>query len=119
MAGAVQAIDKAEVLEVKQNGTVRLDLTADSPRQLLTTIPAEDGWRAYVDGRRADTGVWLDTFLCLDVPAGAHEVELRYTAPGLIPGLVLGIISAAGLALSYTKSNLSKRKYKEERESAP
>ena len=101
VAGAVQAIDKAEVLSVEQSGTVRLDLTADSPRQLLTTIPAEDGWRAYVDGERVETAVWLDTFLSLNVPAGAHQVELRYTAPGLIPGLALGLIAAAGLALAF------------------
>ena len=100
VAGAVRAVGKAEVLEVKQGGAVRLDLTADSPRRLLTTIPAEDGWRAWVDGERADTVVWLDTFLSLDLPAGTHQVELRYTAPGLMPGLALGLASAAGLALA-------------------
>ena len=115
VAGAVQAIGKAEVLEVGKNGTVRLDLTADSTRQLLTTIPAEDGWRAYVDGERVDTGVWLEAFLSLDVPAGAHRVELRYTAPGLTHGLALGLVSAAGLVLTYVMG----RKYKEKRGSAP
>ena len=118
IAGAVQAINRAEVLEVKKNGTVRLTVTADSPRKLLTTIPAEDGWRAYVDGERVETAAWLDTFLSLDLPAGAHAVELRYTTPGLAAGLALGLVSAAGLALAYTKRNLSKRKYKEKRENA-
>ena len=103
VAGAVQAVNKAEVSAVEKTGAVRLSVTADSPRLLLTTIPAEDGWRAYVDGARVETGVWLDTFLRLNVPAGVHEVELRYTAPGLVPGLALGLISAAGLALAYTK----------------
>ena len=107
VAGAVQAIDGAETLEVKKNGAVRLAVTADSPRQLLTTIPAEDGWRAYVDGARVDTGVWLNTFLSLDVPAGAHEVELRYTAPGLMPGLALGLVSAAACLFLFLKRKRS------------
>ena len=107
VAGAVQAIGKAETLEVKKNGTVRLSVTADSPRQLLTTIPAEDGWRAYVDGKRVETGVWLNTFLSLNVPAGAHEVELRYTAPGLMPGLGLGLISAAGCVFLFLERKRS------------
>ena len=119
VAGAVQAVDKAETAAVEKSGTVRLSVTTDSARQLLTTVPAEDGWRAYVDGKRVETGIWLNTFLSLSIPAGGHQVELRYTAPGLIPGLTLGAISVAGLALIYTKRNLSRRKYQKKRESAP
>ena len=103
LTGAVRAIGQAEALKIEKSGLVRLDLTADAPRRLLTTIPAEDGWRAYVDGERVDTAVWLDTFLSLAVSAGTHQVELRYTAPGLIPGLALGLASAAGLALARIK----------------
>ena len=76
-------------------------------------------YEAYVDGVPVETGVWLEAFLCLDVPAGAHQVELRYTAPGLMPGLALGLISAAGLALIYTKRNLLKQKHNKEKGHAP
>ena len=110
LAGAVQAVDRAEVIAVEKNGAVSLGLTADAPRQLLTTIPAEDGWRAYVDGARVDTAVWLDAFLSLNVPAGTHRVELRYTAPGLIPGLGLGLVSAAGLALACVRRGKNKER---------
>ena len=56
-----------------------------------------------MDGEKADMGTWLDTFLALDLPAGEHEVELRYTPPGLLPGLALGALSLAGLALAMVK----------------
>ncbi|MBD5134204.1 MAG: YfhO family protein [Clostridiales bacterium] len=95
-----------QILSVEKNGRVRLTARGSEARPLLTTIPAEDGWTAYVDGERAETGVWLDAFLLLDLPAGEHEVELRYTAPGLMPGLALGALSLAGLALAA----LGKRK---------
>ena len=71
---------------------------------LAATIPAEPGWTAYVDGERAETASWLDTFLYVELPAGTHEVELRYTAPGLVPGLALGALSLAGLALGILKN---------------
>ena len=116
---ALDRVNRARVTSVENNGRVRLTVETDRSRTLATTVPAEDGWRAYVDGVRVETGVWLNTFLSLNVPAGAHEVELRYTAPGLIPGLALGLVSAAGLALDYTKRNLSKQKYNEKRENAP
>lgn len=61
---------------------------------LVTTIPAEDGWRAYVDGQRVRLGTWLeDTFLAVAVPAGEHQVTLRYTPPGLPLGLGLGAVA--------------------------
>lgn len=100
---ALERVDRARVTSVEKNGRVRLTVETDRRRALATTIPAEDGWRAYVDGVRVETGIWLNTFLSLDVPAGAHEVELRYAAPGLAPGLVMGLVSAAGLALAYMK----------------
>ena len=113
---ALERVNRARVTSVEKSGRVRLTAETDESGVLVTTIPAEDGWRAYVDGARVETVVWLNTFLCLNVPAGAHQVELRYTAPGLAPGLALGLVSASGLILVYTKRNLSARKYKEKRE---
>ena len=82
---------------------MRLDAQADGPGTLATTIPAEKGWTAYVDGEKVDTSTWLDAFLAVPLPAGEHRVELRYTAPGLVPGLALGGLSAAGLGLACLK----------------
>ena len=52
-----------------------------------------------MDGERTETGIWLDAFLSLEFPAGEHTIELRYTAPGLVPGIVLGGVSLLGLVL--------------------
>ncbi len=103
LSGAVAAVDPAEALSVEDGGRVSLTVTADSPRQLLTTVPAEDGWTAYVDGKRTEHGVWLDTFLAVPLSAGEHTVELRYTAPGLVPGAALGALAALGLACAFLR----------------
>lgn len=97
---AVERLDNTEILSVEKNGRVRLTVQDGEAGGLVTTIPAEPGWAAYVDGGRAETGSWLDTFLYVELPAGAREVELRYTPPGLMPGLALGALSLAGLALA-------------------
>lgn len=86
---AMAQLDNTQV-ETVTNSQVILHATADTPSTLVTTIPAEPGWTAYVDGRKVDTGVCWDTFLTLELPAGTHQVTLRYTPPGLIPGLALG-----------------------------
>lgn len=106
-------LDNVEVTSVEKNGRVRLTVQSGAGGGLATTIPAEDGWTAYVDGARTDTGVWLDTFLCLDLPEGEHEVELRYTPPGLVPGAALGALAAAGLILINTKRYFCAGKYRQ------
>ncbi len=104
---AVERLDKAEVTSVEKNGRVRLTVRAGGGQVLNTTIPVEDGWAAYVDGEKVNTGSWADAFLTVPVPAGEHTVELRYTAPGLVPGAALGVLSAAGLALAALRRRRS------------
>lgn len=71
-----------------------LNVSVNEGQTLVTAISAEKGWAAYVDGVRVETGTRLNAFLSLGMPAGEHTVELRYTAPGLIPGMALGLALA-------------------------
>lgn len=97
LRAAVEELDNTEITEVRKSGLVRLTARADGTETLVTTIPAESGWTAYVAGRKVETEVWLDAFLALELPAGEHQVELRYTVPGLAPGAALGCVSALAL----------------------
>ncbi len=113
---AVAGLDNVEVTSVDRNGRVRLSVLDHSAAGLCTTIPAEEGWSAWVDGQRVELETWLDTFLCLDLPAGAREVELRYTPPGLVPGAALGL---AGLILANTRGYTLRKKYRQRGGGAP
>lgn len=80
-------------MEAVTNSHVSLQATVNAPSTLVTTIPAEPGWTAYVDGEAVPTGVCWDTFLTLELPSGTHQVTFRYTPPGLLLGLGLGGIT--------------------------
>jgi len=116
---AVAGLDNVEVTSVDRNGRVRLSVLDHSAAGLCTTIPAEEGWSAWVDGQRVELETWLDTFLCLALPAGAREVELRYTPPGLVPGAALGALGLAGLILANTRGYTLKKKYRQRGGGAP
>ena len=109
LRAAAEGLDSVDVTSVERGGRVRLSIPEDGPRTLCATIPAEDGWAAYVDGEQVEAQVWLDTFLAVELPAGAHEVELRYIAPGLVPGAALGLIGLAGLALVNTNRYIRRK----------
>ena len=106
LSNALALLDNTQV-DTVTNSRVSLQATADTSSTLVTTIPAEDGWTAYVDGKKVDTGVCLDTFLTVELTPGTqdtfltveltpgtHQVTFRYTSPGLILGLGLGGITA-------------------------
>lgn len=78
-----------------------------------TSIPYENGWRAYVDGvevplaqtasASSESVRLTDAVIAFPLTAGQHTIELRYTAPGLktgaiISGVSLGLVPAAGAA---------------------
>ena len=68
-------------------------------RILCVQIPRCRGLRAFVDGEerpllKADT-----MFSALVLEPGRHEIEIRYSTPGLAPGAV---ISAIGILLFLT-----------------
>lgn len=75
-------------------------ITADGEQILFTTIPYDRGYTVLVDGQAVDYGKALDTFLCIELPAGQHSVEITYTPPGWKEG-VCAFAAALILGLGY------------------
>lgn len=97
-------LENLDLHEPENSGaTSRITGTVTLPecRILCIQIPRCSGLRAYVDGEeqpllKADT-----MFSALALEAGSHEIELRYTTPGLIPGV---LISAAAILLFFAET---------------
>jgi len=85
-----------------RHGHVVMQVRADAGDRLLVARDSwTPGWRARVDGAPAAVLPAAGIFFAVPVPQGSHEVELRFHAPGLGPGLALGLVwlSLAGWAL--------------------
>ena len=78
----------SEVTDDSIKGAVNLD----GNQLLFTTIPYDEGWKAYADGERVETEMVGDGFLGLRLDAGEHEIELKFIPNGFIPGLIISII---------------------------
>lgn len=87
---------RASQLEVCRYDSRRLagSVTAKEGDVLFTTIPYDKGWTAYVDGRKVETAAFADTLMTVPLPAGTHDLLLVYTAPGLVPGILLSLLAA-------------------------
>lgn len=89
----------ANRLDVKEydDRHVEGSVSADSDGILFLSIPAYDNWDIYVDGEKAERISNMDiTFMGVRVPAGKHDISLKYNNRIVKYG---SFVSLAGLLL--------------------
>lgn len=64
---------------------------------LFTSLPADPGWTAWLDGRKVTLETVNDAFLAIPAQAGEHTLEMRFCPKGFVPGLGLSLLTLAGL----------------------
>lgn len=55
----------------------------------LTTVPYDEGWRIYIDGKEAECESASGAFLCAGLKKGTHRITLKYSTKGLAAGTVI------------------------------
>lgn len=68
-------------------------ITADKSGLMFTSIPYDKSWTVYVDGTPVSTQKVGDAFLAVELSAGTHTIEMKFTAGNYKAGLVISIIS--------------------------
>lgn len=104
-AGAMEVTDWKE-------GYIKGKVDVGSERQtLFTTIPYENGWDIYVDGKKQKMKTVHNAFLMVELKEGSHEIEFRYTVPGLYMGAAvsLGSLGILLVILFYQKRKREKQ----------
>jgi uncharacterized membrane protein YfhO len=92
---------KTEQLEITEYTDTRIDgrITVEGEKTMLATISYNEGWRAYIDGEKAETRPALDTFLSVSIPAGTHDIRLVFTPVWFIPGIAVSCITVTAVAV--------------------
>ena len=73
--------------------TVRGTINVPTASPLLLSIPYDNGWNAFVDGRKVKIHKVVDNLMAIDMKAGQHKVVLNYQVPGLKVGWIVSIVS--------------------------
>jgi len=85
-----------------ERGRIQATVEATAPAVVATSQPAIPGWRLALDPRPAGPERLLrvnGAFLGIEVPAGRHEIALRYQPASWRQGLALGALGLAAAAL--------------------
>lgn len=76
---------------------------------LYTSIPYDEGWTVYVDGKKVKTHAFKNALLSIDLTEGEHEIVFEYSPKGLNIGILITLMSWLILIAIITADILKKR----------
>lgn len=100
-------------IEIVNENHIKASVNNLNTNQLVfTSIPYDKGWKAYVDGQQVQPQKVMDSLMAIEMNAGNHHIELKYTPPGFALGMVISVISVVAFILLYNIKFRSMKKNK-------
>lgn len=96
-----------------QDGRVNFKTNAEEGEYLLTTIPYESGWEAYVNGKKTEIYQADDIFISIPLSEGENTIVFEYHVKGRKEGIIISIVSLL-ILVGYWCWTKKKRKNKGE-----
>lgn len=96
-------------IESYSSTSIEGTITANEDGNILFSIPYDEGWSVYIDGKKVETSSFKNALLMVAVTSGNHTVSLKYTPVNAILGLLVTILSILILIGLYILSKLFKR----------
>lgn len=93
------------------SGTI--DVTGN--KILCVTVPYEEGWTAYVDGKQTEILRANYAFMGLNLTEGHHEIVLKFRVPYLMEGIIVSLVS---LGITVVLLVIQKRRRRAKKEEA-
>jgi len=111
-AGPAGEQGRAASIVAKEEVQGRGLYSVDFPRPGIAVFPGNwaRGWQARIDGRRSEVFEANLFAKGVQVPAGTHEIVLRYLPGSFVWGAVVSLISAAGLLAAAVTARFRFRK---------
>ncbi|MDD3184967.1 MAG: YfhO family protein [Anaerostipes sp.] len=103
-----------ESFQIKSESSTKITGTINKKTEgtVFFSIPDDQGWSAYVDGKKVKTKTLAKAFLCVDVTKGEHTITLEYVPPGFKLGAIISAVSIllfAGILLLDYKKKIRKK----------
>ena len=114
--GEIQSLTES-VLEniTMENDSIRGTISADTDKLLVFSIPYQNGWSAWVDGKEADLIKTNIMYTGLEIEPGDHEIELRYKMPGVKYGIIVTAVSVGIFILIIIGTSILRKRKSQRR----
>jgi len=99
--------EEAENLKLDTfTGDITCNINADKGDYLVTSIPFDKGFRAYINGELCETETVNCGFLGVPLKAGENSIVIKYTAPWLFIGVLISMMGVALLIYLLLKKQI-------------
>lgn len=71
---------------------IRGAITVEKDGVLLSTLPYDEGWEFFIDGEKTVTSKAAGYLTAAEIEKGSHEIEMRYTVPGIKAGAAISLL---------------------------
>lgn len=101
----IQSLKEQELNITKFKGTlIKGSVTSTKEKNILfTTIPYDENWDVYVDGKKVKTHKLLNALLGIELEEGTFTIELKYRPKQFYLGICVSIISFLTLLFIHKK----------------
>ena len=94
------------IIEKVYGDIIKGNINARENSYFNLSIPYDNGYNIYVDGKKTDYEVTNKSFIGFKLDSGKHNIEIKYTSPWLKEGEIMSIIGLCLLlvTIGYKRS---------------
>ena len=82
---------RPSTLEKIKDSHLKGNVSIEKGQELLFTVPWDEGWSCYVDGKEVELTKVLGIFMAAEIEPGEHIYEMFYTPDGMNVGLKISL----------------------------
>lgn len=86
-----------------KNNYLSGNIKVNKKSYLFLSIPYEEGFNIYVDGKLVKYEKLYDTFIGIKLKKGNHKITIKFISPGINKGIVLSVIGVALTVIYFKK----------------
>lgn len=101
------------VISEMTDDEIKGNISLNNSQIIFTTIPYDEGWRVYIDGKKVDDydiDVLGGGFMGIWAEPGQHEIRMKFVPDGKILGIIISIVSWVIYILIFIWWNISMKK---------
>ncbi len=86
----------------EDRGAIIAESNFNNDRLIFASLSYDEGFGVYIDGKKAEKICIADAFLGFRLPAGKHDIQIKYISPGFKSGACISLISlSASIVILY------------------